>query len=125
MILERRVEGIIVFHIKGTLPESPEIKLLTTLSRDLAFANYIILLDRAKRQAFEVIEENINQFAVLVDGIRNPLAIINGFSELRIEDEETRKVFLESVERINNILKGVDARWNESKMMRRFLDDNL
>ncbi|MHC1597053.1 MAG: histidine kinase dimerization/phospho-acceptor domain-containing protein, partial [Methermicoccaceae archaeon] len=65
------------------------------------------------------LETNIEIFATLVDGIRNPLAVIAGYAELA-RDERGRKT-LNQCERINKIIKQFDEGWLESEKVRDFL----
>ena len=56
--------------------------------------------EHLRRQAFEQIERNIEQFAVLGDHIRQPLQVILGRAEL-LDDEKTAAIVRAQVERIN------------------------
>ena len=76
-------------------------------------------IEEVKRKAYEQAEENIERFAILVDGIRNPLAVIAGFSELK-KDQTSEKV-KQQVKRIVKILKQLDQGWLESEKIRKFL----
>ena len=76
-------------------------------------------LEEMKRRAYDQLETNIEIFATLVDGIRNPLAVIAGYAELA-RDERGRKI-LNQCERINKIIKQFDEGWLESEKVRDFL----
>lgn len=74
-------------------------------------------------QAFEQIEQNIEQFAVLADHIRLPLQVILGTADL-IDDAGASQKLREQVERINGIVKQLDEGWVESREIREFLRRN-
>ena len=74
-------------------------------------------------QAFEQIEQNIEQFAVLADHIRLPLQVILGMADL-IDDDGASKKIREQVARINGIVKQLDEGWVESREIREFLRRN-
>jgi PAS domain S-box-containing protein len=73
-----------------------------------------------RQQAFEQIERNIEQFAVLGDHIRQPLQVTLGRADL-LDDAETAAIIREQVERINEHIRQLDRGWVESRMIREFL----
>ena len=76
--------------------------------------------EHLRQQAFEQIERNIEQFAVLGDHIRQPLQVILGRAEL-LDDEETAAIVRAQVERINEYITQLDRGWIESRKVREFL----
>lgn len=120
MIIDSEILGFVILHTEKELPSKEEIELLQTLSNDLAFAVKSIEIDKAKKRAFEQINKNIEQFAILIDGIRNPLAIILGLTELRTDDD-TKAIIMEQIKKIEMILKRLDEGWLDSEEMRDFL----
>lgn len=76
-----------------------------------------------RMQAFEQIEQNIEQFAILADHIRLPLQVILGMADL-IADEPASEKIREQVERINGIVKQLDNGWVKSREIREFLRRN-
>jgi PAS domain S-box-containing protein len=87
-------------------------------------ASFIDITDRkqmelAKRRALEQIEKNIEQFAILGDHIRNPLAVIVGLSSLAPGDI-TEKIILQARE-IDRIITQLDQGWIESEKVRDFI----
>jgi HAMP domain-containing protein len=77
------------------------------------------LYEEQKRKAFEQIEKNIEQFAILGDHIRNPLTVIVGLSDL-IQDPAARKI-QDQARIINGIIDQLDRGWIESEKVREFL----
>jgi PAS domain S-box-containing protein len=125
MIVDNETLGFLTIHSTYTLPNADEIDFLQTLANDLAFANKAIELDEAKRKAYRQIGKNIEEFAILVDQIRNPLSIISGTAELNVKDEKIKKILLEGVERINRVVGRLDEGWLESEEVRKFLKKYL
>jgi PAS domain S-box-containing protein len=87
-------------------------------------ASFIDITDRkqmeaVKRKALEQIEKNIEQFAILGDHIRNPLAVIVGLSSLAPGDV-TDKIILQARE-IDRIVTQLDMGWIESEKVREFI----
>jgi PAS domain S-box-containing protein len=87
-------------------------------------ASFIDITDRkqmemVKRKALEQIEHNIEQFAILGDHIRNPLAVIMGLSSLAPGDISD-KIILQARE-IDRIINQLDKGWIESEKVREFI----
>ncbi|HMA04583.1 MAG TPA: CHASE4 domain-containing protein [Methanomicrobiales archaeon] len=77
------------------------------------------LIEGQKREAYEQIEKNIEQFAILGDHIRNPLAVIVGLADLT-EGAEAAKI-MEQARVIDGIINQLDRGWIESEKVREFL----
>jgi PAS domain S-box-containing protein len=76
-------------------------------------------MEAAQRKALEQIEKNIEQFAILGDHIRNPLAVIVGLSSLS-EGEIADRIILQAKE-IDRIVTQLDMGWIESENVREFI----
>ena len=76
-------------------------------------------MEAVKREALEQIEKNIEQFAILGDHIRNPLAVIVGLSSLAPGDV-TDKIIMQARE-IDRIVTQLDMGWIESEKVREFI----
>ncbi|RLI75576.1 hypothetical protein DRO97_02985, partial [Archaeoglobales archaeon] len=99
MIVDNEIKGVITLYLTTDKRiGDEEIDLLKTMAEDLAFAIKVIELDESKRKAYEQIEKNIEQFAILVDHIRNPLAAIMALAELEVENKETAEKIIKQVE---------------------------
>ncbi|MDN7024803.1 PAS domain S-box protein [Methanoculleus sp. FWC-SCC1] len=81
-----------------------------------------VRMEALKQQAYDRINKNIEQFAILGDHVRQPLQVILGTSEL-IDDDRTEKI-VDQVGRINDIVKQLDQGWVESRKVREFLQRN-
>lgn len=77
-------------------------------------------IEAERMEAYQQIERNIEQFAVLTDHIRNPLQVVQGMADL-IEDKRAEKI-REQVRQIKRILKQLDEGWVESEKVREYLE---
>ncbi|AGK62165.1 PAS domain S-box [Archaeoglobus sulfaticallidus PM70-1] len=122
MVVDGEVKGVITLYLTTSREISDdELELLGTMAEDLAFAIKAIELDEMKRKAYRQIEQNIEQFAILVDHIRNPLAAIILLAELEIKDRKLSELIIQQAERIEDIIKRLDKGWLESEKVREFL----
>ncbi len=76
-------------------------------------------MDELKRQAFEQIQRNYEQFAILNDQIRNPLQVIVGLAGM--EEGIIGEKILKNAEVIDGIVDELDRGWIESEKVRDFL----
>ncbi len=78
------------------------------------------MAEKIKRQAFDQIEQNMEQFAILGDHIRHPLQVIQARADL-LDDAEVAGRLRDQVRRIDDIIKQLDKGWIESRKIREFL----
>ncbi|WP_214041646.1 PAS domain S-box protein [Methanoculleus sp.] len=76
--------------------------------------------DILRRQTYEQIQQNIEQFAILGDHVRQPLQVILGMVELS-EGGKEMDIIHDQVDRINAIIRQLDLGWMESRKIRDFL----
>jgi len=74
-----------------------------------------------KKKVKKQLDENLEYFAHLVDHIRNPLAIISGFTQVEVQNEKTKDRILKQIARIENIIALLDKGWLDTEDTRRFL----
>jgi predicted methyltransferase len=79
-------------------------------------------MEIARKKALGQIGKNIEQFAILGDNIRNPLAVIVGLSSMA-PGEITEKIILQARE-IDRIVTQLDKAWIESEKIRNFIEKN-
>jgi PAS domain S-box-containing protein len=91
-------------------------KAVLTIARDITERHDI---DRLKMEAFQQIEKNIQQFALLNDHIRNPLQGIIGIADL-MQNTYSEKIIILSHE-INDIIHKVDQGYIKSEKIYEFL----
>lgn len=99
------VFGVLVLCNLGSLTEE-ERATLEDLGINLGFAISSYRAEKDRKIAFNLLVENLNQLESLADRLRNPIAIISGFLEIRndIGHERTFKEIEKQIERINRIL---------------------
>jgi len=116
--------GLLVLLRKDSKELSEEDrKILKIMADDIAITIKNRRLEVSKKVAYKELEKNIEDFATLIDGIRNPLAVIMGIAEMMIEDEEAKRKIIEQIERIEEITYKIDERWAKSENLRRFLKE--
>ncbi|WP_342677842.1 PAS domain S-box protein [Methanofollis sp. UBA420] len=77
-------------------------------------------MERVRAEAYAQIEQNIAQFAILGDEIRNPLAVIVGIADLHCEERHAGQI-MEQAEIIDGIITALDRGWIESEKVREYL----
>lgn len=86
------------------------------------YAIMVILEDVTKEVVAErQIENNIEQFAILVDQIRNPLSAAQGFVEIYVENEDIKRKIKEQLDRIVKVIERIEKGWIDSEKIREFL----
>ena len=98
-----------------------DVEFLRMIAGQLSIAMNEALLFEMKRRAYDQIEQNIEQFAILIDRIRNPLAVIQGFVETYIDDEEVRENIKKQIDGIIEIIERLESGWVESEAVREYL----
>lgn len=98
-----------------------DVEFLRMIAGQLAIAVHEALLFETKRKAYEQIEQNIEQFAILVDHIRNPLAATQGFVEIYVDNEEARRKIKEQLDRIVELVEQLERGWVKSEVIREYL----
>jgi nitrogen-specific signal transduction histidine kinase len=91
-------------------------KAVLAIARDITERHDI---ERLKMEAFQQIELNMQQFAILNDHIRNPLQGIIGTADL-MQDENSGKI-IQLAYAINAIIEKLDQGYLESEKIREFL----
>ncbi len=91
-----------------------------TVNRDILERK---LAEMVKKKAFDQIEQNMEQFAILGDHIRHPLQVILARADL-LGDEAAAERIREQVVRINDLIRQLDQGWVESSKIREFLRRN-
>jgi PAS domain S-box-containing protein len=76
-------------------------------------------IEAEKKIAYQQIEKNIEQFAILGDHIRNPMQVIVGLADLE-GGELFRKIHFQAVE-IDKTINQLDKGWIESEKIREFI----
>ncbi len=104
-------ESIIVEANNKFIIQNNEIIGLVTAFRDIT----------ERKKALIQIEKNIEHFAHLIDHIRNPLAIIKAFTQVKVNDPEIKQNLSTQVDRIDEIINQLDEGWMNTEDTRKFL----
>ena len=72
-----------------------------------------------KKEGMMQIEQNMEQFQILNDQIRNPLQAIMGY--VNLDCVQYRERIMDQIELIDNLVARLDRGWVESEKVRRFL----
>jgi len=100
----QEVYGLALLFPESVLTEE-ELKILLALGRDVAFSLRSLKIEREKDAALKVIMDNLDHFEYLADKLRNPLAIIKGYIEIKreMDSEDLISKIKEQVDRIEEI----------------------
>lgn len=123
IVLPMRVDGRILGYMAVKLMNElndEELKLLQAIADDIAFTVEALRLEKAHKIAYREIEKNMEDLAFMIDGIRNPLAVIMGVAEVELKGQ-IRERIIKEVERINRTTIKIDEIWKRSEELRNFL----
>jgi two-component system response regulator len=119
---DRSIKGLMLFYFRGEFPVSrKEVEILKSISRLIGFLISRIELEEQKSKAYEQLVKNIENYAILIDHIRNPLAVISGIAELFVEDIEIKRSIMGEIKRIEDVIQKLDEGWLESEVIAKFL----
>ncbi|WP_456467683.1 GAF domain-containing protein [Archaeoglobus sp.] len=105
--------------------DEEERKLFERVAANLSYGIALIKIRKERERLLEQIRKNIEQFAILVDHIRNPLAAAQGFVELYVDDEDAVKKIKEQFDRIVDLVEQLEKGWVESEKIREYLRKTL
>jgi len=90
--------------------------------KDLSKGYITLVMDITdNKKSRKQLDENLEYFAHLIDHIRNPLAILSGFVQVKVNDEQTKDIVIRQVDRIEKLLKELDQGWMDTEDTRKFL----
>ncbi len=112
------ISGQVVIYTGGLEIGDDEMDVLRTMANNLGMYLESRNLEMKREIAYRYMLEAMDNFAILVDRIRNPLAVIMALTEVEIEDEELREKIISNVEKVQEITKRVDELWNKAEKMR-------
>jgi len=119
---DRSVKGFILFYFcDNFLGSKKEISVLESISRLIEFFISRAELEDQKRKAYNQLIRNVENYAILIDHIRNPLSVILGISELFIDDAEIKKTIMAEINKIEKVVSKLDKGWLESETVLEFL----
>ncbi|OPY41677.1 MAG: putative diguanylate cyclase [Methanoregulaceae archaeon PtaU1.Bin066] len=120
------LETTVDFHLNGRgyffenrhIPvfEEKHVARVMTIMRDITRSR---MIEEEKRLAYEQIEKNIEQFAILGDHLRNPMQVIVGLADL--EGGPLAEQIHRQTEEIDRTVSQLDRGWIESEKIREFI----
>jgi len=114
------MKGRVIFNWR-LFPEfdmEGKVRSVLSISRDITYQREF---ETEKQALLAQIERNLGEFAILNDGIRNPLAVITGWlSMMEIGDKE-RGTLMHQIKQIDEMITQLDRRWVESEKVLGFL----
>jgi len=104
--------------------DDEELQFLETLARDVSFTLRSLKMEEERKRTFSIIVDNLRQFEELADRLRNPLAIIKGYLEIRgeVDDETVLENIKKQTDRIEGILDELRAREMVTYEMKKALE---
>ncbi len=112
--------GYVEIHTGKVEMNEDERSVLETMANNIAMFVEAKSLDERREMAYSYMIEAMDNFAQLVDRIRNPLAVIMATAEVEIGDKEIRDKILENVDKVQEITKKIDELWNKAEEMREY-----
>ncbi|OQA52075.1 MAG: hypothetical protein BWY45_03240 [Euryarchaeota archaeon ADurb.Bin294] len=95
-----------------------KVRSVLSISRDITYQREF---EQEKQALLSQIERNLGEFAILNDGIRNPLAVITGWLSMMDLHEEERSTLMHQIKQIDEMITKLDRRWVESEKVLGFL----
>ena len=80
--------------------------------------------EEMKRRSYEQLESNIEQFATVIDNIRNPLSSIVLLADVS-DDKKTADQIIQQCDDIEEVISKLDEGWAKSEDIRNFLKKHL
>lgn len=99
------------------IPEEGEVVQVIGLSRDVTIR--VLFEKEMEKKGIIQIEKNMEQFQILNDKIRNPLAVI--MSAASLDEGRVSEIIVEQVKMIDDLVTRLDHGWIESEKVRSFL----
>lgn len=123
-IFTERLQNLIVLE-RGEEFTEDELRVLSTISQNLSMRFKALRLEKDREMAWRIVIENIKHFEELADKLRNPLAVIKGYFEIRneVSEEEFIRKVSQHVEKMERILDELRAREMETYELKKILEN--
>ena len=119
--INSKIIGFFVVAVREDISKE-EYGLLSSIAREIAFSINAVRLEKEKIVAYNELERTMRELMEMVDGIRNPLAVIQGIAEIEV-NEDTRKKILKEVEKITEVMRRIDKIYMREEMLKKFLSE--
>lgn len=117
---ENRLYGVLWLYSSSEGFTNEELGMINDLAGDLALALKTIEIEKKRKEALDKMKDNLEYFEYLADRLRNPLAIMRGFVDVK-EDvgvERTFKEISNQINRMNRILDNLRVEEEETFKLR-------
>lgn len=122
-IYRDKLHSLVVIARNNSFTEE-ELRIISTISQDVSMRFRFLKVEKEREMALKMIMENLEQFEELADKLRNPLAVIKGYLEIRneVSEEEFIKKITEHVHKIEEILDKLRYQELATYEMKKFLE---
>ncbi|MEM2586121.1 MAG: PAS domain S-box protein [Archaeoglobaceae archaeon] len=122
-IFSETLHSIVVVARKEKFSDE-EIEVFSTISKDVSIRFKALKIEREREMALRMIIENLSQFEDLADKLRNPIAAIEGYLEIKDEigEGEVIRKIAELVQKIEIILDELRYREVGTYEMKKLLE---
>ncbi|MEM0302333.1 MAG: PAS domain S-box protein [Archaeoglobaceae archaeon] len=122
-IYENRLHSVLILKRSHRFTED-ELRVISTIAQDVSMRLKALKVEKEQERALKLIMENLEQFEELADKLRNPLAVIKGYLEIRDEvpEEEVIKNIWEHANRIEKILDELRFKELATYQMKKILE---
>ena len=117
------VVGHLIINTGQMMISDDEMGILRTMTNNIGVYLEAKNLDMKREMFYNYMLEAMNDFAQLVDRIRNPLAVLMAIAEVEINDKELRNKIIDNVNKIQEITKKIDQLWNKSEELEKMLKE--
>lgn len=113
-------DGEVTFNWRLFPEMDPEgrVRSVLSISRDITYQRQF---EDEKQTLLAQIERNLGEFAILNDGIRNPLAVITGWLSIMEIQKKEHDTLMHQIRQIDEMITQLDRRWVESEKVLGFL----
>ncbi|MFO7966249.1 MAG: PAS domain-containing protein [Archaeoglobaceae archaeon] len=111
-----RVYGVLWIYSHSKSFTNEELEMINDLASDLALALKTVEVEKKRKEALDKMKDNLEYFEYLADRLRNPLAIMRGFVDVRedVGEEKTFKELTKQINRMNRILDNLRTKEEET-----------
>lgn len=123
-IFTERLQNLVVLEREENFTED-ELRILSTISQNISMRFKALKVEKEKEMARRIVIENLKHFEELADKLRNPLAVIKGYFEIKSEvsEEEFVRQVTEHVEKMERILDELREREMETYELKKILEN--
>ncbi len=120
---KNRLYGILWIYSGYDSFSNEEMEMINDMACDLALALKTIEIEKKRKEALDKMKDNLEYFEYLADRLRNPLAIMRGFVDVKedVGEERAFKELSSQINRMNRILDNLRTKEEETFKLRKNL----